>query len=233
MTVCAAPCPIVFDLDGTLIDSAPDIHAAVNAVLRDLGARPLTLDQVRSFIGGGVDVLWQKITRTLQLDPNRHGEYVAAFMSRYHDTSGLTRMYPGTIEALGQLADRGYPLGICTNKPLAPTRAILGHFGILGLFGTIIGGDSLPEKKPDPAPLRAALRALGADPDRPQALYVGDSEYDATCAAAVPVPFLIFTRGYRRTPVEELPHLEAFDDFARLPVLVESAQERMRDAAAG
>lgn len=225
MNVCAAPCPIVFDLDGTLIDSAPDIHAAVNAVLREHGGSQLTLDQVRSFIGGGVDVLWQKVVRATHLDPKRHGELVAAFMTRYHDATSLTRLFPNVLETLGVLADRGYPLGICTNKPLGPTRSVLEHFGILGLFGTIIGGDSMAEKKPHPAPLRAALVALGANPDQPRALYVGDSEYDATCAAGVPVPFLIYSRGYRHTPIEQLPHHAAFDDFAGLPLLVEAAFE--------
>ena len=223
MNVCMAPCPVVFDLDGTLIDSAPDIHAAANAVLREHGGRQLTLDAVRSFIGGGVDMLWQKIIRANGLDPASQRDLVAAFMTRYHAATGLTRMFPGVPETLGLLADRGYPLGICTNKPLGPTRAVLDHFGIGQLFGTVIGGDSLPEKKPDPAPLRAAFAGLGADPVAPKGIYVGDSEFDAGCAAAVPVPLLIFAGGYRQTPISELPHLAQFDDFGQLPSLIEQA----------
>lgn len=220
MNVCMAPCPVVFDLDGTLIDSAPDIHASVNAALREFQAPLLTVDQVRSFIGGGVDVLWSRIIAALQLDPAMQRDLLAAFMTRYHDATELTRLYPGAVEALGVLADRGHPLGICTNKPAAITRVILDHFGIGNLFGAVIGGDSLPQKKPDPAPLRRALQDLGAHPDQPQAIYVGDSEFDAECAQAVPVPFLLYTQGYRQTPVAQLPHLAAFDDFAALPGLV-------------
>lgn len=222
MNVCLAPCPIVFDLDGTLIDSAPDIHACVNEVLGRHGTRLLTLDQVRSFIGGGVDVLWQKIIAAQELQDDRKPDYIAAFMTCYQDATQLTRLFPNVVQVLETLADRGHPLGICTNKPLAVTQAILAHFGVAQLFGCVIGGDSVPERKPHPAPLRAALQGLGADSTQPKAIYVGDSEFDAACAAAVPVPFLVYTRGYRQTPVDELPHLAAFDDFAALPGLVET-----------
>ena len=125
MTVCYAPCPVVFDLDGTLIDSAPDIHAAVNAVLRDHGVRPLTLDQVRGFIGGGVDLLWQRIIAATHQPEGMHRELLAGFMARYSRSTGLTRLYPGVANALEAAADRGHPLGICTNKPMQPTRAVL------------------------------------------------------------------------------------------------------------
>lgn len=222
MTVCFAPCPVVFDLDGTLIDSAPDIHACVNAVLRLHQVAPLTLDQVRGFVGGGVDLLWRRVIGATAQPPEAHHDLVASFMTRYHHATALTRLYPDVPEALGMLADRGYPLGLCTNKPLGPTRAVLDHFGIAHLFQQVIGGDSLPQRKPDPAPLLAVFRGLGADPRQPRGVYVGDSEFDAECARNAAVPFLLFTRGYRKTAVEDLPHHAAFDDFARLPLLVEA-----------
>lgn len=221
MNVRPAPCPVVFDLDGTLIDSAPDIHACVNDVLARHGTPLLTLDQVRSFIGGGVDVLWQKIIAARDLPDDRTADYIQTFMTCYHDANQLTHLFPGVAEALRSLENNGHPLGICTNKPLGVTKAILDHFSIGHLFACVIGGDSVPERKPHPAPLRAALRGLGADPAQTRALYVGDSEFDAACAAAVPVPFLMYTQGYRQTPVDELPHIAAFDDFALLPGLVD------------
>ncbi len=223
MNTCLAPCPVVFDLDGTLIDSAPDIHATVNAVLRLHHVRPLTLDQVRSFIGGGVDLLWRRVIAATDLPIEAHRDLVASFMTRYHAATALTRLYPNVTEALGTLADRGYPLGICTNKPLGPTRAILDHFGITGLFRVIIGGDSMAQKKPDPAPLRAAFQALGGDPARLRALYVGDSEFDAECAANTGVPFLIYTHGYRKSAIEDMAFTASFDDYAQLPLLVEDS----------
>ena len=219
----SGPIPVVFDLDGTLIDSAPDIHAAANAVLRDQGVEPLPLDRIRNFIGGGVEVLWQKIIADRGLDPAARPQLVAAFMTRYHDATALTKLYPNVLEALGILADRGHPLGICTNKPLGPTRAILDHMGLSGIFAHVIGGDSVPEKKPAPEPLWAALKGLGDDPKAPRGIYVGDSEFDAACAAAAGVPLLLFTRGYRLTPVERLVHAATFDDYAALPALIDGA----------
>lgn len=225
MTVCYAPCPIVFDLDGTLIDSAPDIRACANTVLETQFVAPLSLDRIRSFIGGGVDVLWQKIIAATGLSPARHDELVAAFMTHYHSATSLTVMLPGVAGALDVLAARGHPLAICTNKPLGPTKAITEHLGIASYFQVVIGGDSMPEKKPDPAPLLAAFVGLGADPQNPRGIYVGDSEYDATCASRIPVPFLIYTEGYRLTAVDQLPHLAAFGNWADLPDLVAAAVE--------
>lgn len=221
MTVCEAPCPVIFDLDGTLIDSAPDIHAAANVVLRQYERPPLTLDQVRSFVGGGVDILWQRISKATGLPPEQHRELLASFMNRYHSATSLTRLYPNVFDTLGVLADRGHPLGICTNKPMQPTLAIMDHLSLTPLFGSIIAGDSLSQRKPDSAPLRAVLADLGAAPDHPHAIYVGDSEVDAQTAAAIPLPLLLFTRGYRRMPVEDLPHHAHFDDFSALPAIIE------------
>lgn len=220
VTVCFTPLPVVFDLDGTLIDSVPDIHAGVNKVIEKHAIAPLSLDQVKSFVGGGVEVLWQRIVAAVGLDPAKQPELVADFLALYSSAHDHTRLFPGTCEAIEVLAARGHPIGLCTNKPMAPTLAVLRHFGIEDLFGFIVAGDSLPERKPDPAPLRAAFVGLGANPDDPRGLYVGDSEYDAICAARLPVPFLLFTEGYRLTPVGELPHAAVFDDFSKLPQLV-------------
>ncbi|MDN5569563.1 MAG: HAD hydrolase-like protein, partial [Paracoccus sp. (in: a-proteobacteria)] len=107
--------------------------------------------------------------------------------------------------------------------PIEPTRVVLKHFGLDGFMKTVIGGNSLPQMKPDPAPLRLALQDLGVTGDHPRALYVGDSEVDAACAAAVPVPFLIFSGGYRKTPIAELTHQHAFDHFDELFGLVSSS----------
>lgn len=214
------PCPIVFDLDGTLIDSAPDIHACINAVLRQHDVASLSLARVRSFIGGGVELLWTRVIAACGIDPVHRPALIAAFMARYHDATALTRLFPGVLPVLGQLADAGHPLGICTNKPMGPTRTVLAHFGLARLFPVVIAGDSLAQRKPHPAPLRLALDQLGATGTRPQALFVGDSGYDAHCAAALPVPFLLYAGGYLQEPLAELPHDAAFARFEELPRLV-------------
>ncbi|MDM7458157.1 MAG: phosphoglycolate phosphatase [Paracoccus sp. (in: a-proteobacteria)] len=213
-------CPVVFDLDGTLIDSAPDIHACVNAVLAAHRIAPLSLDRIRSFIGGGVPLLWSRIIDACGIDPVHRRTLVSGFMARYHDATVLTRLYPNVPEALSALADAGHPLGICTNKPLAPTLHILRHFGLSTCFDVVIGGDSLPQRKPDPAPLRAAFAALAPGEEKASGLFVGDSEFDADCAANLDVPFLLFTRGYRQTPVSEMICAAHFNAFATLPDLV-------------
>jgi phosphoglycolate phosphatase len=213
-------CPIIFDLDGTLIDSAPDIHACANSALDQHDLKLLTLDQVRSFIGGGVTLLWTRIIAALDIDPTLQPVLMRHFMVGYDTATGLTTLFPGVIKALTDLSAIGHPLGICTNKPMQPTKSALLHFGLNDFISTIVGGDTLPQMKPDPAPLRFALQKMGITGEQPKALFVGDSEFDANCAAAVPVPFLIFSGGYRNTPITEMPHLHSFDHFDQLPALV-------------
>lgn len=218
---------LIFDLDGTLIDSAPDIHAASNTVLAEEGLAPMTLPEVRSFIGHGVPHLVACLLTAAGQDPAgpRHARLVARFTEIYEDAVGLTVPYPDVVTALEALAAEGHRLGICTNKPLVPALAVLRHLGLDRFFAVVKGGDSHPLKKPDPAPLLAALEALGTGP----ALYIGDSEVDAECAHRAGLSFLLFTEGYRKVPVESLPHAAAFRDFAALPALV----ARMLAPAAG
>ena len=210
---------VVFDLDGTLIHSAPDIHAAVNRTLAEEGAPPLGLEQVTSFIGNGVPVLIRRVMEARHEAPDaaRHADLVARFMQHYEaHPADLTTIYPGVETALCNLAGAGWKLGLCTNKPEAASRAILAHFGLIDLFSVVIGGDSLPQRKPDPAPLRAAFAELAATP----MLFVGDSEIDAATAMAAEVPFALFTEGYRHAPVHDLPHHGLFSHHDELPGLL-------------
>lgn len=213
---------IVFDLDGTLIDSAPDIHAVTNACLADEGLPALSLPVVRGFIGNGVSVLLARALAALGRaeDAALHARLLAAFEPRYEAAQGLTVLYPGVLEALDALLDQGHALGLCTNKPLGATRAALAHFGLDTRLAAVIGGDSLPQRKPDPAPLNAAFAALPDALPTGAQLYVGDSETDAETARRAGIRFLLFTEGYRKTPVEELPQAGRFDAFAALPALV-------------
>lgn len=203
---------ILFDLDGTLIDSAPDIHAACNRTLADLGAAPLTAVQVQSFIGNGVAVLTHRVIEARALS-HPHAEVLARFLRHYNaDAATLTTVYGQVRETLQLLQDAGHPMGVCTNKPEGPARHILAALGLDAFFGAVIGGDTLPVHKPDPAPLLAAQAALGGG----RAVYVGDSEVDAEAALRAEMPFVLFTEGYRKSPVADLPHQAAFSDFRDL-----------------
>ncbi len=207
---------IVFDLDGTLIDSLPDIHAIANAVLAEEGAKPLSLAEARGFVGNGAAVFVARMRGARGLAEADQDRLHSAFVSRYDRAVGRTHPYPGAMAALEHLADAGHRLGLCTNKPIAPTRSVLGHLALDWFFDHVLGGDSLPVKKPDPTPLQAVFSALGEGP----MIYVGDSEVDAETADRAGVPFLLFTEGYRKTPVADLPHAAAFDEFDALPGIV-------------
>lgn len=207
----------IFDLDGTLIDSAPDIHAAGNAVLAAEGLPGVTYEQARGFIGKGAGVFVQRLELAAAgtSQPQRQLRMRQHFAEAYETAHALTRIYPGVESALEQLRSAGWRLGLCTNKPLRPTHSILAHLGWGAMFEVVIGGDSLSVAKPDPAPLLAARAALGGGP----MVYVGDSEVDAETAVAARAPFALFTQGYRRTPIAEIAHDRAFDDWRALPAI--------------
>jgi phosphoglycolate phosphatase len=207
---------VIFDLDGTLIDSVPDIHASANRAFAPLG-QSFSRAEVQGFVGRGAPNLISRLAQSRGLPGTgaAFDDLLARFLEIYEQSHGLTALYPGVPTALDDLARTGARLGICTNKPIGPTRAVLAHFG-LGCFGAVVGGDSLPVKKPDPAPLLHVLDLLGGGP----VIFVGDSEVDAETAQAARVPFLLFTEGYRKAPVEAMPHRAAFADFAELPALV-------------
>ena len=207
--------PVVFDLDGTLIDSAPDFHAGANGILSDEGHAPLSFDEARSFIGNGAAVFVARMRAARGIPESEQPRLLAEFVRRYDDFVSLTHPYPGVIEALQQLKSCGHPLGICTNKPYKPTLSVLRHLGMERFFTTIFGGDSLPVHKPDPAPLHAAFAALGAP-----GLFVGDSEVDAETANSAGLPLLLYSGGYRKAPAESLGAAVVFDHFAALPGLV-------------
>ncbi|HLQ18820.1 MAG TPA: phosphoglycolate phosphatase [Tabrizicola sp.] len=209
---------LVFDLDGTLIDSAPQIHAATNIVFANKGLPPFSETTVRGFIGNGVDVLVHRLMahHSLPEDASLHADLVADFIRIYEEAFDLTTLYPSVSTALDMLSARGHRLAVCTNKPEGPTRAVLRHFGLLPLFPVIIGGDTLPQRKPNPEPLHAAIAALG----RGKALFIGDSEVDAETAHAAKVPLALFSRGYHRAPIESLNAKLIFDDHAALPRLI-------------
>lgn len=211
---------VVFDLDGTLIDSAPDLHVALNAALAGDGRRPLTLIEVESIVGDGAAVL---VRRALALTGGTvpEDEGVAALTTRFlaiyeQQAAELTRPYAGVPETLASLADSGFGLGVCTNKPERLSRQILQQLDLSRYFQAVIGGDSLNGiRKPDPRHLLAAVEALGGRPEK--TVMVGDSVNDVAAARALGVPVIIRAGGYGQVSAESLGADAVVQAFAELP----------------
>ncbi len=214
----ADPAGLIFDLDGTLIHSAPQIHAAAQAVLADEGLSPIDYATLRSFVGNGLGVLVHRILAAqgqTQAD-ERHARICQSLLAIYEQSFDLTSLYPGVPDMLKTLAQRGHRMAICTNKPETATRAILNHFNLTQHFPVIIGGDTLPQRKPHPAPLQYAAKQLAVS----QIWFIGDSEVDAETAQAAQTRFLLFTGGYRNAAPETLNAHALFDHHSTLPHLV-------------
>ena len=209
---------VVFDCDGTLVDSAPDIRAAINRMLADEGQPDLDLPTITSFIGNGLPKLVERVMTRQNMDMAQFHRISADVLQIYETASTeLTRPYPGMLATLKTLKSTGYRLGVCTNKPFGPAVHLLTDMALDGFFDVVIGGDSTDKRKPDPLPLQEALRALNAS----DVLYVGDSEIDAETAVNAGVAFALFTEGYRKRPVSQIPHDFAFSDFDLLPGIVQ------------
>ena len=202
---------IVFDLDGTLIDSAPDIQSIANASLSKIDVAPITLEETHSFIGEGIQNFIERMRKARDVSDEYQTLLLEEMTARYESAVELTVMYPGVLEALTTLA-QSHQLGICTNKLHRPSLAILKHLKIEKYFQTVWGGDNPLARKPNPAPLKAAFDDLGSG----LCIYVGDSEIDAETAQRAEVPFILFTEGYRKMPVDQIPHDVALNSFSEL-----------------
>jgi phosphoglycolate phosphatase len=208
---------LIFDLDGTLIDSAPDLHRSLNAVLAEQGRASVGLDGIRAMVGDGAAKLVERgfADTGKAIEPAALPELVQRFLVHYSaGRHALTTAFPGVAETLAELRGRGCRLGVCTNKPYAPTMEILELLGLSGFFGAVTGGDSLPVRKPDPGHLLGTLDLLGAP--AANAVMIGDSANDVAVARAAGVPAVVVRYGYTTTPVEELGAdaiIERFDEL--------------------
>jgi len=209
---------IVFDLDGTLVDSAPDLAKALNALLAEERRRPVTLGEVKTMIGDGAAKLVERaFAATGDAPKDGIQGLTARFLGHYEGhATDLTRPYPGVRETLDRLTADGLALAVCSNKPEAPTREVLRDLDLDGYFAAVIGGDSLPGvRKPDPRMLRAVLDALRVSADA--AVMVGDNANDVAVARALNVPVILRADGYTATPAADLGADAIIDHFAELP----------------
>jgi len=213
------PALVIFDLDGTLIDSAADLAVAINAMLADYGREPLPVGEVRRMVGDGVAMLVARSLAARDCEPPDPAEAERSFMRHYQsDATSLTTVFPGADRALQALSAAGILLAVCTNKPARLATDILGSLGLARYFARVIGGDSLPFRKPDPRVVLALLETFAVGPR--DSLLVGDSEVDAATARAAGVPFVLMKHGYRRGPVAEIACRAALENFAELPALI-------------
>lgn len=211
-----------FDLDGTLLDTAPDITAALNHALRVAGLPVLTFDEVRPMIGGGAKRLLAKALA------ETHGARVPAetLDPLYEELLGYyraniavgTKPFPGLLESLDRLADAGIAVGVATNKLAALAEQLLDELGLAHRFACVLGGDTLGTEnaKPKPDMIHELTRRCGGGPTA----FVGDSIYDTEAARAAGVPSIAVSFGYRTQPIEELGADAVIDHFdALIPTL--------------
>ena len=187
---------LIFDLDGTLIDSAPDIAAAVNLYLAAQGWPAQETRFVETFIGHGPRRLLLDMFAALQLPTDAASIDAAhtAFMASYWQAPArLTQFYPDVLADLHSLHAAGIALGLCTNKPQALTLRILDQLAIASLFSAVVGADAVPACKPDPGHLLAVARKMGLEAGT--WAYVGDSGIDQATAQAAGVPFFVVLWG--------------------------------------
>lgn len=177
------PKALIFDLDGTLVDSVPDLAAAANRLLAELGRPGLATAAIAAMVGDGVAKLVERVLAAQQPAMATSPALVARFGTFYEaDIVTRTRPYPGVVEGLAALAAEGVALAVCTNKLGHATKVVLGALDLARFFAVVVGGDSLPRHKPDPAPLRFALARLGVDATA--AAMLGDHRNDVLAARA-------------------------------------------------
>ncbi|MGE0095378.1 MAG: phosphoglycolate phosphatase [Alphaproteobacteria bacterium] len=221
MTLPMAPAPpaLVFDLDGTLVDSAPDIGVAINKMLREDGRPVLDPATVISFVGDGAAQLVRRAFAVTGPAPQENAldTLLARFMTHYHAAPAtLTAPYPDVDKVLSQLKQAGHRLGVCTNKPDALITAVLEGTGLARHFDAAVGPDKVTRRKPDPAHLRATLDAMNVTPGAP-AIMVGDSVNDVRAAHGLNLPCICVTYGYTHGRIEDWGADLLIDRFADLP----------------
>jgi phosphoglycolate phosphatase len=207
---------LLFDLDGTLIDSVPDLTNALNEILHERGYGPLTPDEVKPMVGDGVPALVGRAFAARGGSAEEATELLPRYIAFYEaNATRLTKPYPGVRDTLTELRRRGYRTAICTNKLQRATARVLRGLELDDLFDGVAGGDKYAVRKPDAGHLLELIRELGADPAR--AAMIGDSENDAASGHAASLPVLLLRYGYARTELETLSPIAILDRFDQLP----------------
>ena len=197
---CLSASALLFDLDGTLADTAPDLARALNRVLRALDCPTVTLENTRNWIGNGMRRLLERALTgdgEKKASPEFVDRGVVLFEPFYAEAVWTDSVcYPGVVDGLAKLKRMGYKMGCVTNKPRSCTGVLLEHSGLAGFFEVVVAGDDLVETKPAPAPLLYAADQLQVDPQ--DCVVIGDSQNDVNAARAAGMAVLVVTWGYHQ-----------------------------------
>lgn len=199
------PLTIVFDLDGTLIDTAPDLVRATNHVLAGVDLAPVTMDKLRHWVGFGARrmIVEGLVDAGVTFSDLKIDRLLTDFLDYYGSNIAIdSAPYPGAIAALDRLAQAGHTFAICTNKSESLAKKLLIELQLADRFTAITGRDTFSVNKPNPGHLTATLDLVGGDPAR--AIMIGDSITDIKTAKAANIPIIGVTHGYTHTPIEEL-----------------------------
>jgi len=210
---------VAFDLDGTLVETLPDLHESASRMLAQIGRPPVSESVVRAYVGDGVDRLVKRLlSGTPDGEPDAASFENAAQDFRSHYAAVLTRAshpFAGATSVLESLRGRGFKLACVTNKPACFTEPLLQRLGLTGYLDLVLSGDSLARKKPDPLPLIKTCEALGVEPSR--TLMIGDSSNDARAARAAGCPVVLVSYGYNHgEPVHAVDADGVIDRLDRL-----------------
>ncbi|MDI3335042.1 HAD-IA family hydrolase [Defluviimonas aestuarii] len=212
---------VIFDLDGTLADTSADLIAAANACFRGLGVGNMldpVADALTAFHGGRA-MLRLGFSRLGQGGEAEVDAQYPILLAAYEEgIDRETRLYPGAIEAVEALRAAGYATGICTNKPERLAEVLMTRLGVRGLFGSLIGADTLPVRKPDPAPYRLSVERAGGRVEN--SILIGDTDTDRQTGRAAGVPVALVTFGPAGQGVAGFAPEALIDDFADLPEIV-------------
>jgi phosphoglycolate phosphatase len=222
---------VVFDLDGTLVDTAPDLTRATNYVLACRGRRPVSASDVRSHVSLGARSLIRKGFAATGESPSEEEveELFKLFLSYYADHIAIdSRLFPGSKEVLDLCRGKGMKLAICTNKPEALSRMLVESLGLKGYFDAIVGMDTIKVAKPDPKIYGETLRRLDINGGR--TVMIGDSETDVLTARAAGVPVIGVTFGYTPKPVAHFAPDYLADTYDELMPLIERALDSELEA---
>jgi phosphoglycolate phosphatase len=222
---------IVFDLDGTLIDTAPDLLASLNHCLASADMEPVAETELRRHVGMGGKVMIERAfaARQRELTQAHLAELLEAFVTHYADNMpGRSLPYPGVVDALERFGEAGYRFAVCTNKYEQLSQRLLADLGLAQRFNAICGQDSFAYRKPDPRHLLSTIAAGGGNPDR--AIMVGDSETDIRTAQAAGIPVIAVDFGYTDRHVSEFEPSRVISHFDEMTL---ELADTLLKAAAG